>query len=118
MQTPQDTAEFVARPANAVAGLFPDGRCVQAAVASLQAAGFAPVEVRPQHPERCRLRDWGSDAAIMNLYVEGLHKGHSLLVVPASRADRELIGRLLVRHQGHAVYYFARDAVESLTVLV
>ncbi|MEV4704975.1 hypothetical protein [Actinoplanes sp. NPDC049316] len=118
MTTPQDNAEFVARPADAVAGLFPDEQCAQTAVVSLREAGFAPSEVRPQHPERCRLRDWGGDAAIMNLYVEGLHKGHSLLVVPVSRADRERVGRLLVRHQGHAVYYFARDAVESLTVLV
>lgn len=116
MTVPQDNADFVCRPADAVAALFPDHGSAEAAVASLHDAGFAPLEVRPEGPGRCRLKDWGGDATLMNLYVEGLHKGHTLLVVPASRADREVVGRLLVRHQGHAVYYFARDTVESLTV--
>jgi len=118
MMVPQDNADFVCRPADAVAALFPDRGCVRAAVTSLHDAGFAPLAVRPEHPGRCRLQDWGGDATIMNLYVEGLRKGHTLLVVPASRDRREAVGRLLVRHQCHAVYYFTRDAVESLTVLV
>ena len=116
MTVPQDNADFVPRPADAVAALFLGRGRVQAAVASLRAAGFLPFEVRPEDRGRCRLQDWGGDATLMNLYVEGLHKGHTLLVVPASRADREAVGRLLVRHRGHAVYYFTRDSVESLTV--
>jgi len=116
MTIPQDHADFVGRPADAVAALFPDRQRSQAAATSLRAAGFAPLEVRPQHSARCRLQDWGGDATIMNLYVEGLRAGHTLLMIPASRADREAVGRLLIQHQGHAVYYFARDGVESLTV--
>ena len=118
MTIPQDSSEFFPRPADAVAGLVPDQPGAEAAIASLRAAGFAAVEARPLHPGRCRLRDWGSDTAIMNLYVTGLHKGHSLVVVPTTRERREEVGRLLVRRQGHAVYYFAADGVESLTVLI
>jgi len=118
MTIPQDNAEFLARPADAVAGLFPDPGCAEAATAALQEAGFDAVEARPRHPGRCRLQDWGGDTTIMNLYVEGLRKGHSLIVVPALRQRRKGVGRLLVQHQGHAVYYFTADGVESLTVLV
>ncbi|MEV4637427.1 hypothetical protein AB0J80_08755 [Actinoplanes sp. NPDC049548] len=115
MTIPQDNTEFLARPADAVAGLVPDRRSAEAAIASLRAAGFPAVEARPR---RCRLRDWGGDATIMNLYVAGLHKGHSVVVVPSARRWREEVGRLLVRHQGHGVYYFTARGVESLIVLV
>lgn len=118
MTVPQQSAEFLARPVDAVAGLLPDRRSAEAAIAALRAAGFRPVEARPRHPGRCRLRDWGGDTTIMNLYVEGLYKGHSAVIVPSPRDRREQVGRLLVRHQGHAVYYFTADGVESLTVLV
>ncbi|MFI7597559.1 hypothetical protein [Actinoplanes sp. NPDC049681] len=118
MTIPLQRAEFLARPVDAVAGLVPDRRGAQAAMAALRAGGFRPVEARPWHPRRCRLRDWGGDATIMNLYVEGLHKGHCLVVVPSTRDRREQVGRLLARHQGHAMYYFTADGVESLTVLV
>ncbi|OJF10237.1 hypothetical protein EDD30_2167 [Couchioplanes caeruleus] len=115
---PPDDPEFVSRPADSVAGLLPDRQCARAAVTSLREAGFAAVEARPRHPDRCRLRDWGSDATIMHLYVEGLRRGHSLVLVPSTRRQREEVGRLLVRHQGHAVYYFFAAGVESLAVLV
>ena len=109
---------FLARPIDAVAGLFPDRLQAEAAVTALLAAGFAPFSVRPQQPARCRLQDWGRDTAIMNLYLEGRQQGHILLIVPAGRADREHVGRLLTRHHGHAVYHFTAAAVESLSVLV
>ncbi|GAA2562198.1 hypothetical protein GCM10010435_37780 [Winogradskya consettensis] len=109
---------FIARPIDAVAGLFPDRAHAEAAVASLLAAGFAPFSVRPQQPDRCRLQDWGRDTTIMNLYLEGRQQGHVLLIVPAGRADRERVGRLLSHHHGHAVYHFTAAAVESLSILV
>ncbi|MFI5491871.1 hypothetical protein [Actinoplanes sp. NPDC051859] len=114
----QDTPEFVARPADAVAGLLPDRQSARAAVAALHAAGFAAVESRPWHPERCRLRDWDGDAPLMHLYVAGLHQGRSLVLVPAARQQRREIGRVLMRHRGRAVYYFSAVGVESLAVLV
>ncbi|PRY30246.1 hypothetical protein [Pseudosporangium ferrugineum] len=118
MTIPQDSAGFLARPVDAVAGLLPDRRSAEAAVAALRGAGFQAVDASPHHPGRCRLRDWGGDTTIMNLYVEGLHKGHSVVIVPTPWHRREEAGRLLARHQGHAVYYFAADGVESLSVFV
>ncbi|GGQ78876.1 RodZ family helix-turn-helix domain-containing protein [Couchioplanes azureus] len=115
---PLDDSEFVGRPADAVAGLVPGRQCARAAVASLREAGFAAVEARPRHPDRCRLRDWGGDATIMHLYVAGLHLGRSLVLVPCARRQRQEVGRLLVRHQGHGVYYFSAVGVESLALLV
>ncbi|MEV6599277.1 hypothetical protein AB0M36_20850 [Actinoplanes sp. NPDC051346] len=115
---PQGDLDFVARPADAVGGLLPDRQCARAAVASLREAGFAAVEACPRHPDRCRLRDWGNDTTIMHLYVEGLRQGQSLVLVPSARREREQVGRLLVRHQGHAVYYFSAVGVESLALLV
>jgi hypothetical protein len=109
--------ESLVRPVDAVAGLLPDRARAEAAVAALSAAGFAAFPVRVERPAR-RLRDWGRDTTIMNLYLAGRQQGHVLLVVPSSRADRERVGRLLSRHHGHAVYYFSVAGVESLSALV
>ncbi|AGL15337.1 hypothetical protein L083_1827 [Actinoplanes sp. N902-109] len=100
-----------------MAGLLPDQVRAEAAVAALSAAGFAASFVREEQPARRRC-DWGRDTTIMNLYLAGRRQGHVLLVVPAGRADGERIGRLLTRHQGHAVYYFTSAGVESLSALV
>ena len=110
--------EFIPRPIDAVAGLFPDQARAQAAVASLLAEGFAPFPVRPQPATNRRMLDWGRDTTIMNLYLQGRQHGHVLLVIPVARAQREQVGRLLSLHQGHAVYYFTATGVESLSALV
>jgi hypothetical protein len=116
--TPLDAVGAIIRPVHAVTALFADRARADTAVTSLLVAGYSPFPVRPQLPGPCRLRDWGDDTTIMNLYLEGLAQGRVLLQVPATREEREDIGRLLSRHGGHAVYYFAPVAVESLSVLV
>jgi len=102
-------------PVDAVTGLFPDRTSAEAAMTSLSAAGFTPTPVHPRHAGHCRLQEWGRDATIMNLYLEGWQQGHELLIVPAPPADRERVGRLLSRHRGHAIYYFTAGSVESLS---
>ncbi|MFI5933213.1 hypothetical protein [Actinoplanes sp. NPDC051494] len=110
-------AAAVARPVDAVAGLLPGRAHADAAMRSLSDAGFIPRPIRPQQAGPCHLRDWGRDATIMNLYLAGWQQGHILLIVPAAPAARETIGRLLSHHRGHAIYYFARTGVESLSAL-
>jgi hypothetical protein len=116
--SPLDAVGAINRPVHAVTALFADRARADAAVTSLLVAGYSPFPVRPRHPGPCSLRDWGDDTTIMNLYLQGLAQGHVLLQVPANREDREDIGRLLSRHGGHAAYWFAPEAVESLSVLV
>ena len=106
----------VDRPIDAVAGLVPDQPHAVAAVASLLEAGHAVSPVRPQDPTPGTLREWGPDTTILNLYLHGLDLGHILLVVPATPATREEIGRNLTRHQGKGIYYFTPATVESLTI--
>lgn len=105
----------VVRPVDAVAGLVPDQPHAIAALAALHQAGHDAVPVRPRHAVPGTLREWGPDTTILNLFLYGLDHGHILLVVPATPATREEIGRNLSRHQGHALYYFTPTTVESLS---
>ncbi|WP_306214610.1 hypothetical protein [Actinoplanes sp. RD1] len=106
------------RPVDAVACLIPDRSRAEAAAASLRDAGHAASSVRPDGPAPTSLSAWGPDTAILHLYDQGLHRGHTLLVVPTTPDRREDVGRHLSRHGAHAVYYFTATSVECLSVLV
>lgn len=133
MTTPHENVKiFDIRPVEAVAGLVPGGRHCEPILQALPALGIDTGSVGVFHgadgvtilnPEPRGVghrilhffESWGYQAEIMKLYDEGLRKGESMIVVPLSYAERDDIGRLLVRNHAHAVYYFGIGRAESLT---
>jgi hypothetical protein len=67
----------------------------------------------PSENTRAFLRELGYQAEIMNLWDEGLRKAESLVVIPATRAERLALARLFADRRGHAVFYFGVGHVES-----
>jgi hypothetical protein len=123
---------FDLRPVEAVGGLVPGGlHCVpiMAALPGLDietdtvgilhgADGLRILDPEPHGIGQRVVRffeSWGYQAEIIKLYDEGLRKGESLVVLPASYPQRVAIGRLMAANGGHAVYYFGVGHVESLT---
>ena len=123
---------FGLRPVEAVAGLVPGGRHCEPIMAALPgldiktdvvgvlhgADGLRILEPEPHGIGQRVLQffeSWGYYAEIIKLYDEGLRKGESLMVVPASYPDRVAVSHLMAGNGGHAVYYFGLGLVESLT---
>jgi hypothetical protein len=123
---------FTTRPVAAVSGLVPSGAHCGPILETLAGLGVETEGVGLLHgadgvrilaPEPHGIADhilkffesWGYQAEIMKLYDEGLRKGESMIVIPASYEDRTAFGHLLAGHHGHAVYYFGVGHVESLT---
>jgi len=123
---------FGLRPLEAVAGLVPGGRHCVLIMAGLPGLGIETDVVGILHgADGLRILDpephsigqrvlkffesWGYQDEIIKLYDEGLRKGESMVVVPASYPDRIAVGRLMAGNGGHAVFYFGVGHVESLT---
>ena len=133
MTEPQENVKiFGLRPEEAVAGLVPGGRHCVPIMAALPGLGIETGLVGILHgADGLRLLDpephgfghrvvkffegWGYQAEIIKLYDEGLRKGESMIVVPASYPDRVGVSHLMAGNGGHAVYYFGIGHVESLT---
>jgi hypothetical protein len=133
MTVPRENVKiFDLRPVEAVAGLVPGGLHCVPIMAGLPGLGVATEVVGILHgadglrildPEpqgigqrvRRFFESWGYQAEIIKLFDEGLRKGESLVVVPASYEDRGGLAHLMAGNGGHAVYYFAVGHVESLT---
>jgi hypothetical protein len=123
---------FGLRPVEAVSGLVPGGRHCVPIMEALPGLGVDTEVVGILHgADGLRILDpephgighralkffesWGYQAEIIKLYDEGLRKGESMIVVPASYADRLAVSRLMAGNGGHAVFYFGVGHVESLT---
>jgi hypothetical protein len=133
MTGPQENIKlFGSRPSDAVSGLLPGSQQCQPLLDALAALEVDPDTVGILHGsagsrildrtphgigERVRqfFENWGYQAEILNLWDEGLRKKESLLVVPASFADRAQLARLFAEHDGHAVFYFGVGHVDSLS---
>ena len=133
MSAPHENVKiFDLRPVEAVAGLIPGGAHCVPIMAALPGLGIETDLVGILHgADGLRILDpaphgfghrvvkffesWGYQNEIIKLYDEGLRKGESLVVVPASNADRIGVARLMAANGGHAVYYFGIGHVESLT---
>jgi hypothetical protein len=130
---PQENVKiFTLRPVAAVAGLVPGGLHCTPIMAALPRLGVETEAVGVLHgADGLRILDpephglghrvvkffesWGYQYEIIKLYDEGLRKGESMVVVPASYPDRVGIGNLMAGNGGHAVFYFGVGHVESLT---
>jgi hypothetical protein len=123
---------FDLRPVEAVAGLIPSGMHCVPIMQALPGLGIETdivgilhgadgLRILEPEPHGIRQRvlmffeSWGYQAEIIKLYDEGLRKGESLVVVPASYPDRVGIAQLMAANGGHAVFYFGIGHVESLT---
>src|SRR3954463_12095334 len=123
---------FGLRPVEAVAGLVPGGRHCTPIMAALPGLGIETdlvgglpgadgLRILDPEPHGIGQRvlkffeSWGYQTEIIKLYDEGLRKGESLIVVPASYRDRVAISHLMAGNGGHAVFYFGVGHVESLT---
>jgi hypothetical protein len=123
---------FELRPVEAVAGLVPGAGHCAPIIAALPGLGIDTDLVGVLHgAEGLRILDpqphgigqriikffesWGYQEEIIKLYDEGLRKGESMVVVPASYPGRIAVGRLMAGNGGHAVFYFGVGHVESLT---
>jgi len=133
MTGPQENVKiFALRPVEAVSGLVPGGRHCAPIMAALPGLGIETDLVGILHgADGLRILDpephgigqrilkffesWGYHTEIIKLYDEGLRKGESMVVVPASYPDRVAVSRLMAENGGHAVYYFGVGHVESLT---
>ncbi|RSM53348.1 hypothetical protein DMB66_39130 [Actinoplanes sp. ATCC 53533] len=125
---------FIARPVDAVSGLVPSRQLLDEVLDALRAAGTDVSDVVVLHgPEGVRILDtdgtrhggrarfvrffqnWGYDDAVLNLYDEGLRKGESAVMIPATLENKVAIARLLQHHRGHAIHYFGVRSAESLS---
>jgi nucleotide-binding universal stress UspA family protein len=132
---PTDNVDrFIDRPVNAVTALVPDRQRVDAIVDALRATGTDLSDIvvlhgsegvhildtdGTQHGVRARFvrffQNWGYDDAVLNLYDEGLRKGESAVMIPATRQDKASLAGLLLQHQGHAIHYFGIQSAEQLS---
>ena len=133
MTSPHENVKiFGFRPVEAVAGLVPGGQHCIPIMAALPGLGIELDMVGVLHgadglrildPEphgigqriRRFFESLGYQAEIIKLWDEGLRKGESMIVVPASYPDRATISQLIAANGGHAVFYFGVGHVESLT---
>ncbi|MEV4347187.1 hypothetical protein AB0J83_22250 [Actinoplanes sp. NPDC049596] len=133
MTAPRENVKiFGLRPVQAVAGLLPGGTHCVSVMEGLPVLGLATEVVGVLHgADGLRILDpeprgigqrvqkffesWGYQSEIIKLFDEGLRRGESLVVVPASYEDREELARLMAGNGGHAVFYFGVGHVESLT---
>jgi hypothetical protein len=129
MATVRDNVDdFEVHPVYAVAAVLPDRGHADRAVEALRSdaevlhgpEGLRILDARgeshgPSAWVHRLLQNWTYYEQILGLYAESLARGEFLVVVPASPSERAGLARILTEHEGHAVYYFGFNTVESIT---